>query len=273
MGAEPDIGVDAVDLGVRYISEPLEHDFTFSVCTLLARQESYERLLKSFRGLGFNEDNTQFLAVDNRGKNRFDGFSFVRRCLPECRGKYLIFCHDDIELVDDSYDELVSVLERLDEEDDRWVIAGLAGGEYDADLFSMKTVIYLSDKFAKGKRGADRQHVKAGSVDECFFIMPRQRAIVNSIDLNGFHFYGTDICLQADFVGGNAYIIPFHVYHHGLANRDESFYSIYEDLVAKYRRFFRGRLVQTTTRKVYLGAGFAPAALLLEAKRRLIGPR
>ncbi|MEO8530698.1 MAG: hypothetical protein ABI459_05710, partial [Deltaproteobacteria bacterium] len=113
--------------GVRYITSDYAHKVTFSVCSLVASQEKYDRLLGSFRARGFTESNSEFLAADNRASNDFDGYSWMRRLYPECRGEYIIFCHDDVELVDDGYAEILTVLEDLNEADPNWLLAGNAG--------------------------------------------------------------------------------------------------------------------------------------------------
>ena len=44
------------------------------------------------------------------------------------------------------------------------------------------------------------------TLDECFILMRRSRPVVGSYDLGGFHFYGPDLCLQAELLGGSAHV-------------------------------------------------------------------
>lgn len=50
----------------------------FSIFTLVRNQSNYERLLKAFADLGFAAANTEFIALDNREDNNFDGYQAVR---------------------------------------------------------------------------------------------------------------------------------------------------------------------------------------------------
>jgi hypothetical protein len=48
-------------------------------------------------------ENSEFLAADNRNGNQFDGFNWHKHMWPKTRGRYVIFCHEDVELVDCGY--------------------------------------------------------------------------------------------------------------------------------------------------------------------------
>ena len=88
-------------LGVRYLAGPAEAEVTFTFVTLLARQDRYDRMLTSAEAKGFHTGNSQFLAIDNRRGNNFDGYGAIRRALPEAKGRYIVFTHDDVEFVAD----------------------------------------------------------------------------------------------------------------------------------------------------------------------------
>ena len=114
----------------RYVQEVDGSTLTFSVCTLVQSEEKYDRLLTSFARLGFSPDNSEFLAADNRSGNRFDGYSWTKTLLAEARGRYVIFCHDDVELIEDGHDALLARLAELDAIDPAWLLAGVAGGRW-----------------------------------------------------------------------------------------------------------------------------------------------
>ena len=98
----------------------------FSVCTLVRSQQKYDRLLASFARTGFTADNSEFIAADNRETNRFDGYDWQNALLAQARGRYVVFCHDDIELLDQGHDALLSALEALTRAEPTWLLAGVA---------------------------------------------------------------------------------------------------------------------------------------------------
>lgn len=233
---------------VRIIDGPRAYSKKFTVCTILHRQESYERLLRSFARLGFTEDNTEFLAFDNRAKNRFDGYRFVRQGVAEAQGQYLIFCHDDIELIDLGFDDLKSRLEELEDIDPVWLVAGVAGGQYHPKEAILANLVYhITDRYGADRRSEGAFPNRAETVDECFFVMPACRASVPSVDLAGFHFFATDICLQAEMSGGNTYVISFLLHHHGRGTKGSIFRQQRREISQKYRRYFPGRTLLATT--------------------------
>ena len=242
-----DIG-NSGSVAVSMHKKSLQHNYTFSVCTMLASNSKYRRLLSSFRRFGFSEENTEFLAVDNRDGNSFDGYSWTQRMLPECKGKYIIFCHDDVELVDDGYDVLVEQLEELFEFDPAWAIAGNAGGivGWTRDPRRFRLAVRISDQ---GYKNTSRGNfpVKCESLDENFIVMRRDNSVVGSSDLEGFHLFGTDLCLRAELAGQTSYVINFHLYHHGKGTKGPTYRAQKSRLQRKYRKYFSDRGVSTST--------------------------
>ena len=250
-------------LPLTLVEGGIEHACRFSVCTLLRRPDSYQRLLTTFAAKGFTSENSEFLAVNNTDANRFDGYEIVRRLLPDCRGEYVIFCHDDIELIDDGFEELSAALRHLDKMDDKWVVAGVAGGDFGGRTLSKKLVLRISDKYGSRRDSDHSLPSPAMSLDECFVVMRRSCAVFPSLDLGGFHFYGTDICLQARLAGGSCYVIPFHLMHHGEAKRDKSFWEIHDAVRRKYRDFLGGEFVHTTTEVIPMVGDLRFRAMML----------
>ncbi|MFN5996563.1 MAG: hypothetical protein ACK47C_20000 [Paracoccaceae bacterium] len=219
----------------------------FSVCALVQDQDRYDRLLASFQRLGFSSATSEFLAADNRDGNRFDGYSWQRALLARARGRYVIFCHDDIELIDHGQDALLAALDDLSARDPAWCLAGIAGGRYrPATHKRLMLTFHISDIYGQDRRrGAMPARVE--TLDECFVVMPRSRPVLPSLDLTGFHFYGPDLCLQAELQGGSAWAIDFHLRHHGRGTKGPSFADCRDRFVAKYRRIFPGRTLHCTT--------------------------
>ena len=125
-------------------------------------------------------------------------------------------------------------------------------------------MIRISDPYgmdvAKGSFPA-----KVRSLDENFLIIRKESGLTLSNDLKGFHFYGTDLCMIADILGLNAYVINFHLYHKSGGNCDESFFNAKQRLIEKYRRVFQSRFIRTTCTPLFL-SGFSSLNTLFNRK-------
>ena len=240
----------AEELGVRYIAGPAYSDVLFTFVTLVARQASYDRMLTSARNKGFSRKNSEFFALDNRTGNRFDGFDAMRRAIVEARGQYIVFTHDDVEFLYDGAAELSARLEELSRIDPGWTLAGNAGGVRDRrrrpDL-----AIHIDDPHGADQRVEKSQLVE--SLDENFVVMRRERPVVNSYDLQGFHLYASDLCRLSEIMGGRNYVIPFLLRHHSGGLVDGSFPLCRDRFQRKYRRYFIGRSLQMTVGEVHFG--------------------
>ena len=84
-------------------------------------------------------------------------------------------------------------------------------------------------------------------------MLRRTRPIISLYDLKGFHFYGPDLCLQAEILGGSAYAIDFHIRHNGQGHTGKLFRASRGDFVRKYRQYFPGRALNTVNSVVDLG--------------------
>jgi hypothetical protein len=236
----------------RYVQQADGATLTFSVCTLVQSDEKYDRLLASFARLGFTAENSEFLAADNRTGNRFDGYSWTKALLAEARGRYVIFCHDDVELIEDGHDALLARLAELDAIDPTWLLAGVAGGRWRVGRNNWKRLAtHISDPTGEDRR-LGTLPCRVESLDECFILMRRSRPVVSSYDLAGFHFYGPDICLQAEFLGGTAWAIDFHLRHYGKGQKWQSFHACKRQFIAKYARYQPNRHLHCTTGIVHL---------------------
>jgi hypothetical protein len=238
----------------RYVTGDQTEGPDFTICTLLRSPDKYDRLLASFARLGFSDANSQFLAADNRSENRFDGYSWQKALLAQAQGRFVVFCHDDIELLDQGHAALLAALEALDQTQPGWLLAGVAGGRYRPGKHHRPFLrMHISDPFGDDRRmGTVPGRVE--TLDECFILMRRARPVIGSYDLGGFHFYGPDLCLQAEVLGGSAHVIDFHLRHHGGGTKDKAFLEARSRFIRKYAPLFPGRFLHCTTGVVQLVA-------------------
>jgi len=226
--------------------EKQSYTYDFSICTLVNHMPEYEQMVASFIQAGFSPISCEFLYVDNTQSNTYDAYSGLNTMLQQARGKYVVLCHQDILLEFHHRKELETRIEELDTLDPTWAIAGNAGAAGPNHI--VYKVSYPDGTLAnKGKLP-----LKVQSLDEHFIMVKNGLGIGLSGDLEGFHLYGADICLQAEVKGYASYVIDFHLLHKSKGNPDQSFQQCEKNLVRKYSRFFRPRWVQTTTTLFHL---------------------
>jgi hypothetical protein len=239
--------------------------YRFSICTLVTRHDEYERMLESCRQAGFGDD-CEYLHVDNSEGNAYEAYRAFNLFLQRAQGRYVIVCHQDVELRHDRRADLEQRIAEVEALDPRWALIGNAGC---IDL--EHRAIWISDGpsgrfYSRGERFPQRVQ----SLDENFILVRKDANLAVSADLDGFHFYGTDICVLADILGWNAYVVAFHLYHRSAGKVDESFHRLRTRVEQKYRRALRSRHVQTTMTRLYLSGHALGRALFGNAVVRRV---
>jgi hypothetical protein len=194
----------------------------FEICTFVRDDAQYAAMRSSFVGAGFTAELATFTRLDDRGTAGLsrEPFAAITLLGGADDPPFAILCHQDVRL-DQGYgaSELISRLEQLDALDPAWTVAGNAGGALD-----MRVVRRLVDPI--GGSTAGPFPVRVASLDENFLVLNRIRAPSCSGGLDGFHLYGTDVCLNALAAGGSAYVIDFPLTHLSGGAIDSSYYEI-----------------------------------------------
>ncbi|MDD2906776.1 MAG: hypothetical protein PHH41_08190 [Sulfurimonas sp.] len=222
----------------------------FSICTLMTNLSEYKEMLESFRNAGFSDKNSDFLYIDNSKGNKYDAYSGVRKFLNSAKNKYIVICHQDILLDFDTCDTLLQRIKEVDNIDTNWAILGNAGHSSFNDFRLRITDPHGENRF-KGPLPA-----KVYDLDENFLIIKNSAQLSISNNIDGFHFYATDICIIADILGFSAYVIDFHLYHKSGGNCNRSFFESKKKLIDKYTYAFRPRYMKTTCTKFFI-SGYA----------------
>ncbi len=217
----------------------------FSICSIITNMKEYDAMKYSFIQHGFQE-NTEYLIADNTIHNNFNAYEAINIFLQDATGEFIIIVHQDVRCIDFCND-LLTILDKLDKFDSNWAVCGNAGGNNYKELY-----YHLNNN---GKiRKSHKLPAKVRSLDENFLVVKNRANIAVSSDLEGFHFYGTDICLVADFLGYTSYVIPFMVEHLSKGNLEEL--EKYKPIfIHNYGRKLRERFIQTTCTKFFLSNG------------------
>ena len=187
----------------------------YSICTLLTEKDQYADALTSFRDAGFIEPDCEFLYIDNTTTNKYDAYAGVNQFLQKARGDYIILCHQDLVLHADNRNKLDQLIDEVSLLDNNWALLGNAGG-----IVPGKQAYHLTEYTDEDKHYLRRGKFPARvySLDENFIIVRKSANLSISHDLEGFHMYGTDLCMIARILGYSAYVIDFHLWHLGGAS-------------------------------------------------------
>ncbi len=224
----------------KLIDEHENYVFDFSICTLVTRFGEYNEMMQSYFDKGFTNDCCEFLYIDNSKKCTFDAYQGLNHFLEKAHGKYVILCHQDILLHDNDKVELLELIAEVDQKDPNWAILANAGGvnlKHISTHITQKSGKMIVEPFLP---------MKVNTVDENFILVKKSANLALSKNLSGFHMYGTDLCLIADVLGFNSYVIGFNLIHKSNGNVDSSFYKSKQNLIGKYRKAFRNRFIATT---------------------------
>lgn len=212
----------------------------YSICTLVTNFDEYQEMIDSFKCAGFTDNETEFFYIDNSNGNSEDGYTGLNKFLNLATGKYIIICHQDVLLKFDTINILNQRIREMDNFDPHWAILGNAG-------FNGFTEKYyrISDPWGENTHIGELP-AKVKSLDENFLLIKNEANLALSHDLKGFHMYGTDLCNIASFLGWNAYVIDFHLYHKSGGNCNESFVIAKQSFIDKYSNLIKTLYIRTT---------------------------
>ena len=165
----------------------------------------------TFEAAGFDDNDCEFVLMDNVSSNEHEPFSAFSAQLDAAERKgqsRVVLCHQDVRL-DRGHgrQQLDAELDRLDDEHPEWAVCGNAGYASDRRGFARR----ITDPTGTWHLG--RLPERVVSMDENFFVVRPEAGVRFSATLSGFHFYATDLCLQAQRRGRTCFVIDFHLTH------------------------------------------------------------
>ena len=229
-------------VGSVNITQQKKYTHLYSICCIVTNEKEYAAMKDSFMAYGFT-DRCEYLVADNISGNTFSAYDAIRRFLQDASGEYLVIVHQDVRCLD-KMNVLTEKLQQLQQKDADWAVCGNAGGNGYKNFF-----FHLDDN---GRiRKSEGLPAKVTSLDENMLIIKSNAGLSISADIGDFHFYGTDICQVADFLGYRSYVIAFMVQHLSSGNLDKM-YAQQPAFIEQYGRKLRHRFIQTSCTKFYL---------------------
>lgn len=190
-----------------------------------------------FISAGFIQEDCQYIAVNNSSENLYDMYSGGNNILSQATGQYIILAHQDVRASFDNRQKLEAKLTELDAIDPNWALAGNAGTNQ-----ANQWLVRITDKYGKNAdQGPFPQ--RATMLDGNLIIVKKSSQVAFSNDLQGFHYYGWDLCLNADIRGYNAYVIDWHVIHLGDGVVGQDFHECKQAFERKWNNAFRNRTI------------------------------
>lgn len=211
--------------GLQCLNPQEEFSKRFSFCTLVTRYDEYLEMVESAKQAGFAGSDVEFLYFDNKQSNQYDGYSGINKAIRAARGKYLIFCHQDILFKFDGRAILDQRIEELEQLDPNWAVAGNAGKTRSGEV-----KLRITDPYGKDiKKGLFPAEVN--SLDENILIINLSQNIACTANMTGFHLYGTDLCQNSYQLGLKSYVIDFHIFHKSAGKVNQSYFDVQQKYI------------------------------------------
>lgn len=208
----------------------------FTIGAVVNDLDLYQGMLHSFLDAGFDEG-CDYAIASNIEENKHDMFSGGNFILSKAKQDYVILVHQDVRASFDTRADLEAKIEELNELDPNWAVAGNAGTNIDNLWF-----VRITDPYGKDcKQGTFPTRVTM--LDGNFLLIKRNSLVAFSNDLTGFHYYGWDLCLNADIRGYSSYVIDWHLKHLGSGNVNQEFYDCKQRFEDKWNAAFRDRTI------------------------------
>jgi hypothetical protein len=217
--------------------EPLPDVDRIDVCVFVNDEAQWTEFRESLQAAGFQDP----VRLSDRDTDPYETITWLGQ-----GDGYSVLCHQDVRFDQGlGEQELRAAINSLSARDPCWTVAGNAGVRAD-----MSIVWDPEDK--PGGPSGDELPARVVSLDENFLILNRNRSPRCSRGLSGFHFYGTDVCLNAFQDGGTAYVLDTRVTHLSHGQRDSSYYESQRRFVNLWDRQFRFRYLGTTTTALFM---------------------
>jgi hypothetical protein len=216
-----------------------------SVCALCRDKKSVENITNQIAIL-FPKD-TDVLILEN-SQNEWDSYSAIRYFIKRAKGEMIVLMHDDIEFQNLSVSQLLHRINEITCSDSTAIIFGVAGISYSKQMW-MGHLFNLNGEQSWGFS----EEGKASSLDECFLVINRKSRISVSDELAGFHFYGTDLCLNAMKSGHSCYVIDYPIVHKSDGNINENFFEARDRFEEYLKHQGFNRYIRTTCTVFYAG--------------------
>jgi hypothetical protein len=235
------------DPNYRAVAKSPSWEHVFSVCCIVSDGEVYGKMRRLFAEQGFDSSLCEFLVCDNCEGNEFGAFEAVRSFMREAKGRYVVIAHQDVYPLDRA-EKLIAKIEALQICHPTWGVIGNAGTGGESGAGGARSLATPGETC-----GISPPVVRVDSLDENLLIVRNGTGITVSSDLEGFHFYGFDICSVASRLGYSSHVLDFPWWHESMGTIDKAFFETRERLQQKLRLVHSSYSGRTTCASLYWG--------------------
>lgn len=213
----------------------------FHICTIANNLEQYGEMKSSFLNAGFIEDKCRYSLFDNSKGNTFDPYRTFDYIKDETTEPFIIFCHQDVLLDQgDGFNKLMEIIDELNKLDPKWAVIGNAGfNDNHQQIVRIKDPNNL-------KQWSGKFPQKVHDLDENFLVINSRIPLETSSELSGFHFYASDLCLNAVLKGYTCYVVNFYLTHLSPGNFNQIFWNASKVFNEVWNRKFNFYFVKPT---------------------------
>jgi hypothetical protein len=218
---------------------------TFSVCSLCRNIESVnfiESQIKATFPYG-----SEYLVLDNT-LQYWDCYSAIRHFIAHAEGDYIVIIHDDVSFEGLTSNILYNAISEIVLKNKTASLFGIAG----ISSNSRKGLGHFHDLNGEQKWGFDKDRL-VSSLDECFLVIKAGYGLNVSDELEGYHFYGTDLCINAIRLGLSSYVIDYPILHKSGGTLNEEFFLARDRFQHHLKKVYSNSLIKTTCTFLYSG--------------------
>jgi hypothetical protein len=216
-----------------------------SVCSLCRDSKLKSILFNNI--ISFFPVKTELLLFDHSEK-QITCYEAIRLFISQATGDFILIIHDDVSFDGLNCSKLINELRRICELDPKAALFGIAG----VSLTSYSSIGHFRDAAGEHKWGFHEGGL-ASSLDECFLVLRRDRGLSVSNELSGYHFYGTDLCINAREKGLASYVIDFPIIHKSTGSLNKNFFEARNQFEQHLQKKNIPRFVRTTCTVMYGG--------------------
>lgn len=234
-----------------------------SLIVCVNKKEIYERLLlPSIKKQKYKD--YEIIVVDTNNKPFSSGANALNYGASLAKGDVLLFCHQDIEFIDnDSFNTISNYCNS-----NNFGIAGVAGivktGMKKKDYTIYSSVLNGPEKIQVGVKNTTVMNVD--TLDECFFIIKKNN-FSNFINYDSWHLYAVEYCLRSKKNNQSVVLLPVNIFHESPGwSLDKSYWNT----LLKVAKDYEETKVIPTTMGVYINNALLRLRIIRNRiKRRL----
>ena len=195
-----------------------------------------------------------YVMIDNRENTFSSAAEALNYGTTKAIGEVYVYLHQDIELLEDTALEKIYDF-AIDNQNVLFGVAGVKKRFHKSDELPILTSMYAGPN--KRKYCSLQTSADCFTLDECLIACYQdvmKKVSFNDEVCDGWHLYGTDLCLQVGLLPDlKVMVLPMpYVWHKSNGNADKSYYETQDKLAKKYKGKYK--IIDTTNGFQYTSA-------------------